>query len=120
MNDLRVMIHLIRLSPVQCTFAQGVETVLDGLLSPFGLVAMIHQDVRVRKETETYLELRLVNSAEIHTYWGHHASVVGLLPPLPLSCDLCPRDELEPLPDIGITELEGDDSVGVEHEGVTA
>ena len=57
---------------------------------------------------------KLNDSAGINTYWGHVASVVGLLPPLPLSGDLCPGDNLEPLPDIGVTELEGTDSVGVE------
>ena len=54
------------------------------------------------------------DSAKVHTYWGHVASVVGLLPPFPLSGDLCPGDNLEPLPDIGVTKLEGVDSVGIE------
>ena len=45
---------------------------------------------------------------------GHVASVVGFLPPHPLSGDLCPGDNLGPLPDIGVAELKGADSVGIE------
>ena len=59
-------------------------------------------------------KIKLNDSAKVHTYWGHVASVVGLLPPRPLSGDLCPGDNLEPLPDISVAKLERADSVGIE------
>ena len=42
-DSLRVMIHLIILGPIRCTFGHWVETVLNGLLIPLGLLETIHQ-----------------------------------------------------------------------------